>query len=90
MTDRIFIRGKEIVSRDDFYKSLCSQLGEERLIGSSLDALHDVLTSLTHHTVIEISEEEVLREALGDYWKKILWMLNDSLDENRDLELEIK
>ena len=90
MTDRIFIRGKEIVSRDDFYKSLRSQLGEERLIGSSLDALHDVLTSLTCHTVIEISEEETLREALGDYWKKILWMLNDSLDENRNLELVIK
>ena len=89
MIDRIFIKGRDILSREDFFRTLRTQLGEDILIGSNLDALYDVLTCLTSHTVIEISEEDVLREALGDYWKKILWMLNDCLNENCNLELEI-
>ena len=47
-----------------------------------------MLASLTVHTVIEIHDETKLAAVLGDYWKKVLWMLNDCLDENENLELE--
>ena len=86
--DRIIIDGNRIGSREELFDALRMQLGENRLIGSNLDALHDVLTSLTHHTVIEIRGGQKLEEALGDYWKRLMWLLNDCLDENRDLEVD--
>lgn len=86
--NRIIIDGSRIGSREEFFEALRQQIGAGLLIGSNLDALYDVLTSLTVHTVIEIHEETKLAAVLGDYWKKVLWMLNDCLDENENLELE--
>ena len=83
----IIIDGSCIGSRREFFDVLRRQIGADLLIGSSLDALHDVLTSIPSHTVIEIHNESSLSEALGDYWKRVLWMLNDCLDENRNLNL---
>ncbi len=87
--NRIIIDGSHIGSREEFFEVLRLQIGAERLIGSNLDALYDALTTLTVHTVIEIHSETDLTAVLGDYWKKVLWMLNDCLDENENLELEI-
>ena len=86
--ERIIIDGSRIGSREELFDALRMQLGEDRLIGSNLDALHDALTSITCHTVIEIRGGQKLEEALGDYWKRLMWLLNDCLDENRDLTLE--
>ncbi|MBR5488772.1 MAG: barstar family protein [Firmicutes bacterium] len=87
--NRIVIDGSVIDSKETFFHALRSQLGEDKLPGSNLDALHDVLTSITVHTVIEVRNQAKLAEALGDYWKRIFWLLNDCLDENRDLKLEL-
>ena len=87
--NRIIIDGNSIDSRDSLFCTLRSQLGEDRLPGSNLDALHDVLASITVHTVIEVKNQTKLAETLGDYWKRILWLLSDCLDENRDLKLEL-
>ena len=86
--NRIIIDGSRIGSREEFFEALRQQIGAGLLIGSNLDALSDVLTSLSQHTVIEIRGQQQLAESLGDYWKKVLWMLNDCLDENENLELE--
>ena len=87
--NRIVIDGNSISSRESLFHALRSQLGEDRLAGNNLDALHDALTSITVHTVIEVRNQAKLAETLGDYWKRIFWMLNDCLDENRDLKLEL-
>jgi RNAse (barnase) inhibitor barstar len=87
--NRIVIDGNTIDSREAIFHVLRSQLVEDRLAGNNLDALHDVLTSITVHTVIEVRNPAKLAETLGDYWKRIFWMLNDCLDENRDLKLEL-
>ena len=87
--NRIVIDGNHIASIETFFHILRSQLGEDRLIGSNLDALHDVLTSITVHTVIEIRNQAKLADTLGDYWKRIFWLLSDCLDENRDLKLDL-
>jgi len=86
--DRIIIDGSRITGREDFFCCFRSQLGEEHLMGSNLDALHDALTSLSAHTIIEIRCQDRLAETLGAYWKRVLWMLNDCLDENRNLNLQ--
>ena len=86
--NRIIIDGSCIGSREEFFEALRQQIGADLLIGSNLDALYDMLTSLTVHTVIEIHDETKLAAVLGDYWKKVLWMLNDCLDGNENLELE--
>ena len=87
--NRIVIDGNTIDSRESLFHALRSQLGEDLLTGNNLDALHDALTSITVHTVIEVRNQAKLAETLGDYWKRMFWMLNDSLDENRDLKLEL-
>jgi RNAse (barnase) inhibitor barstar len=87
--NRIVIDGNTIDSREALFHALRSQLGEDRLAGNNLDALHDALASITVHTVIEVKSQAKLAETLGDYWKRMFWMLNDSLDENRDLKLEL-
>ena len=87
--NRIVIDGNTIDSRESLFHALRSQLGEDLLTGNNLDALHDALTSITVHTVIEDRNQAKLAETLGDYWKRIFWMLNDCLDENRDLKLEL-
>ena len=87
--NRILIDGSLIDSREAFFSAVRSQVGEDLLIGSNLDALHDVLTSITSHTVIEIRNLHLLESGLGDYWKRIMWLLTDCLDENRDLQLEM-
>lgn len=85
--DKIMIDGSTVLSREDFFETVRRQVGDSRLIGSNLDALHDALTSLTTHTVLEIQGESQLAETLGDYWKRILWCINDCLDENENLKL---
>lgn len=87
--NRIIIDGCLIDSKEAFFHSLRSQLGANLLTGSNLDALHDALTSITVHTVIEVRNQAKLAETLGDYWKRIFWLLSDCLDENRDLKLEL-
>ena len=87
--NRIVIDGNTIDSRESLFHALRSQLGEDLLTGNNLDALHDALTSITVHTVIEVKSQAKLSETLGDYWKRMFWMLNDCLDENRDLKLEL-
>ena len=86
--NRLIIDGNTIRSKENFFDAMRTQLGEDRLIGSNLDALYDVLTSITCHTVIEIINRPQLEESLGDYWQKIFWVLSDCLEENRDLKLE--
>ncbi len=87
--NRIIIDGNLIDSKESFFRAVRSQVGEDKLPGSNLDALHDVLTSITVHTVIEVRDQAKLAETLGDYWKRIFWLLSDCLDENRDLKLEL-
>lgn len=87
--NRIVIDGSSIDTREAFFDALRAQIGADLLAGNNLDALHDVLTAFTVHTVIEIRSRHLLEEALGDYWKRIFWVLTDSLDENRDLKLEM-
>ena len=88
--NRIIIDGNRIKSKEEFFTAVQNQIGAKRLIGRNLDALYDVLTSLTVHTVIEIHSRQLLESALGEYWKRIFWVLSDCLDENRDLELKIE
>jgi RNAse (barnase) inhibitor barstar len=85
--NRIVIDGLQIDSKEALFRTLREQLGEDRMTGSNLDALHDVLTSITVHTIIEVWNESELKDSLGDYWKKVLWMLNDCLDENENIKL---
>ncbi|MBQ8563176.1 MAG: barstar family protein [Firmicutes bacterium] len=94
MNNRIIIDGGRIGSREELFVQLRSQLQQQTgisdiLSGSNLDALHDALTSITTYTVIEIHSETQLSAMLGDYWKRVLWVINDCLDENDNLALEM-
>lgn len=90
ITREIIIDGSVITSREDFFAVLRDQLGEDVLIGSNLDALHDALTSITFPTDITILSRPALEVALGNYWEAAYTMFMDCLDENCELSLSFE
>ena len=86
----IIIDGSQVTSKEEFFSVLRNQIGEDVLIGSNLDALHDALTSLTAPSDITIVERELLEQNLGTYWEKIYEVLMDCLDENYDLSVSFE
>ena len=84
---KIIIDGADVTGREDFFDKFRQQLGEDVLIGSNLDALHDVLTSITCPTDITILSRPALEERLGDYCSRVFSVLMDCLDENCELSL---
>lgn len=90
ITNEIIIDGAAVSDRASFYDILRAQLGSDVLIGSNLDALHDVLTSITCPTDITILDRPALEESLGEYWNAVYSMLMDCLDENCELSLSFE
>ena len=89
-TTEIIVDGGAVNSRDEFFSTMRSQLGENILIGNNLDALHDALTSITCPTDITVLNRSSLESVLGDYWNRVFSMLMDCLDENCELSLSFE
>lgn len=89
-TREIIIDGSLVTTREEFFETLRSQLGEDILIGNNLDSLHDALTAISCSTDITIVEREILEHNLGSYWDKVYEVLMDSLDENYNLSVSFE
>ena len=71
----ITIDGSRISTRGELFDTIYSALGIQGTPGRSLDALHDVLTSLGVGVTIE--NEDALRLALGSYFDRLSVMLGE-------------
>lgn len=96
MNNEIFER-KEILicighenTRDELHERLREKLGSERYIGNNLDALHDVLTSISEHTLLIITGLEGAKDALGGYANVLERVFTDSAEQNPRLEVRFE
>lgn len=81
------IDAARFTSRKDTHLYLKKVFKNCEYYGNSLDALHDVLTSMMRPTNIKISNFAKAKELLGDYSDSVLAVFNDSARQNENLNI---
>lgn len=89
-TKKIVIDGSLITTKEEFYEFMRLSLGSDLLIGSNLDALHDVLTAVSYSAEFIVEGQNLLEHNLGSFWDKVCEVFNDSLDENYNISLSFE
>lgn len=87
---RLDLYGDEIYSREALHEIIQEELGLPDYYGGNLDGLWDILSVETEEVSINIFDEELLLDHLGDYGESLLATLEDLEAENRNIKLEIK
>ncbi len=70
--------GKTIETREGLYAEVRRQLDLPDFFGANADALYDVLTSLSQHTVVTVCCPGNLRRSLGPYYAVVERVLLDA------------
>lgn len=81
----IRIDARELTERERAHACLRAALESRDYIGSNLDALHDVLTSICHPTHIVLENISAARAAENSYLPRVLGVLTDAAIENPHL-----
>ncbi len=81
----IQLPGGQIADRMQLHKWLAHALALPDWYGNTLDALYDCLTDLQTDTILEISQQTALTDALGAYMRPFLQVLADAAEENLHL-----
>ena len=76
------LNSEGIADRKSLHDALASQLAFPDYYGANLDALHDLLSAESETTCIVIEGEAELKAALGDYYTKLIRVLDDLSEEN--------
>ncbi len=84
------VNANEFVSKHEMHAALRAVLGEENYWGSNLDALHDCLTSIGEPTTLVITNWASAVSRLGDYANRLWHVLDDSVEENPNLNVVIE
>ncbi len=71
----VILNGNKITSVDELHNELARQL-EIPYYGRNLDALYDILSEQTE-CKIEIYEPELLHQHLGNYYLKLMKVINE-------------
>ena len=64
------------------HAALRGAIGSDEYIGSNLDALHDVLSSIGRRTRITVTNYRAAEESLGEYAEKLALVLAVSASQN--------
>ena len=80
----------EIRSREDFHRILSETLSFPEWYGNNLDALHDCLGEIFEPTRLTLDNFSALKENLGDYAAKLIFLLHDITEENPNLDIELE
>lgn len=89
-TKKIVIDGSLITTKEEFYDFMRLSLGNNLLIGSNLDALHDALTTVSYSAEFIVEGQNMLEHNLGSFWDKVCEVFSDSLDENYNISLSFE
>jgi ribonuclease inhibitor len=73
----IKIDGSKIRNKQELFAELKKQMKHFEFFGNNLDALYDVLTSINEEITVDIHNEAVLIEHLGQYYQSLLQVFND-------------
>ena len=85
-----YLRGDEIENREALHRALAWQLDFPDYYGRNLDALYDVLTSVSSPVRIIFSEEDLLREHLGGYYDLLRSVLEDVCEQNENVSVSLE
>ena len=77
-----YLSGENIADRAALHTSIASQLDFPHYYGRNLDALYDILSTVSEPTCVVIEDDETLSENLGDYYEKLLRVLEDAQAAN--------
>ena len=78
----VTLNGGTVESREALHAALAAGLHFPAWYGGNLDAMHDCLTDIREETEIRVLETEALRETLGAYADRWLWVLREAAEEN--------
>lgn len=84
------VDARDFKTRHEAHCALRAVLGEENYWGSNLDALHDCLTCKFEPTVIVIKNWSAAVHYLGEYADRLWHVLDDSAEENPNIQVIIE
>lgn len=84
------LSGKQMSSRTALHDHLALMFQFPEYYGRNLDALYDLLTERDEETIIELTDQAVMLDALGSYGKRLTETLSQAADENPHLTFLIK
>ena len=77
-------------SKEDLHQHLAQTLSFPDWYGGNLDALYDCLCAITGDTGLTLENFQALKERLGDYAGKLLYVLHDAEEETPNLSITVK
>ncbi len=86
----VILNGKKIDSIDNFYEVLDKYLNFPPYFGKNLDALYDVLSEDNRTIRFIIKNHLELESTLGEFYFKLLVLLEDLSNEYSNISLKIK
>ncbi|HPF44319.1 MAG TPA: barstar family protein [Syntrophomonadaceae bacterium] len=86
--DMIILNGKRMTSVGSTHRYLRKKLNFPDYYGGNLDALWDMLTTLSDPVSIKLVETEAMQSYLGEYADSILHVFMEAAEENEQLIFE--
>lgn len=83
----IVLDGEAMTSREVAHTYLALKLGFPCYYGHNLDALWDILSTISETIHIKLVNEEKLRDYLGDYGQSLLDVLTEAAKANEKIIL---
>lgn len=82
--------GRRMIDKDVSHKYLKRKFRLPDYYGENLDALWDVLSTISEPVKIKVVNSDNLYENLGSYGEAILDVFKDAAEENDNVNLEIR
>lgn len=83
----IRLEGGAFLNREDWHRYLKEIFSFPDYYGENLDALADALSEISEDTLIEISDLELWKERLGDYFEAAWETVEEAVEENPFLKI---
>lgn len=85
----VILNGKRIRNMEEAHKYIKRKLNFPEYYGENLDALWDILSTISEPIDIKIINGDVLYEKLGSYGVNIIDTFKDAALENKNILFEI-
>ncbi len=85
----VILDGRKMIDKAVSHKYLKRKLRLPDYYGENLDALWDVLSTISEPVKIKVVNRDSLYENLGSYGEAILNVFKDAAEENNNVNLEI-
>lgn len=87
---KIVIDGKKLNDEAAVHEYLADRLNFPGYYGKNLDALADCLSEINYPLKIKIKNSGLLLESLGDTYRVLITVFEDSAADNKNLTIKIK